>query len=52
MFIRAVWQQKPLVDTRSPIRQIGAKSVRNVGILGISPPDFPNMTRALFDRSP
>jgi len=49
MFIRAVWRQKPLFDLRAPIREIGAKSIRNVGILGISPPDFTKMTRGLFD---
>jgi hypothetical protein len=51
MFIRAVWQQKRLIDPRSPTREIGAKSGRNIGILGISPPDFPRMTRGLFDRA-
>jgi hypothetical protein len=50
MFIRAVWQQKRLIDLRPPIRETGAKSMRNVSILGISAPDFPNMTRGLFDR--
>jgi hypothetical protein len=50
MFIRAVWRQKDLVDLRRAIREIGAKSGRNIGILGISPADFSNMTRGLFDR--
>jgi hypothetical protein len=50
MFVRAVWRQQKLVDLRPTPREIGAKSRRNISILGISPPDFPNMTRGLFDR--
>ena len=50
MFVRAVWRVQRLVDLRPTSSEIGAFARRNVGILGISPPDFPKMTRALFDR--
>ena len=50
MFVRAVWRQKGLIDVRCSTREIGAKSRRNIGILGILSPDFPKMTRGLFDR--
>jgi hypothetical protein len=50
MFVRAVWRQQPLVDPRPIQREIGAPPKRNVDILGVSAPDFPRMTRGLFDR--
>ena len=52
MFVRAVWQQRRLVDPRPTLREIGAPPKRNVDILGVSTPDFPRMTRGLFDRQP
>jgi hypothetical protein len=50
MFVRAVWRHRRLVDVRPNPREIGAPPRRNVDILGVSRPDFANMTRGLFDR--
>jgi len=50
MFVRAVWRQQRLIDPRPTRREIGAPPRRNVDSLGISAPDFPKMTRSLFDR--
>ena len=50
MFVRAVWRQQRLVDIKQTLREIGAPPKRNADILGVSPSDFPKMTRSLFDR--
>ncbi len=52
VFVRAVWRQQRLVDVRPNLREIGAPPKRNTDILGVSSPDFPRMTRGLFDRHP
>jgi hypothetical protein len=52
VFVRAVWRQQRLVDVRPNLREMGAPPKRNVDILGVSSPDFPKMTRGLFDRQP
>ena len=50
MFVRAVWRSKPAAESRRPLRETGVPSSRNAGIIGVCAPDFPNMTRGLFDR--
>jgi hypothetical protein len=50
MFVRAVWRQQRLIDVGRKGPEIGRVSKRFAGVLGIAPPDFPKMTRALFDR--
>jgi hypothetical protein len=52
MFVRAVWRQQRLVDVRPTLREMGAPPKRNTDIFGHSRPDFPQMTRGLFDRQP
>jgi len=52
VFVRAVWRQQRLVDIKQTLREIGAPPKRNTDILGVSPSDFPKMTRSLFDRLP
>ncbi len=50
MFVRAVWRVKRLVDIRQTLREMDVPSTREADFLGISGPDFKNMTRSLFDR--
>jgi hypothetical protein len=50
MFVRAVWRQQRLVDIKQTLREIGAPPRRNADILGLSRPDFAQMTHGLFDR--
>jgi hypothetical protein len=50
MFVRAVWRSKRAAESRRPLREMGVPSSRNAGIIGVCAPDFPNMTRGLFDR--
>jgi hypothetical protein len=50
MFVRAVWRLQRLVAIKQTLREMDVPSTRNAGILGISGPDFSNMTRSLFDR--
>jgi hypothetical protein len=52
VFVRAIWRQQRLVDIKQTLREIGAPPKRNSDILGVSPSDFPKMTRSLFDRLP
>jgi hypothetical protein len=49
MFVRAVWRDKRLVAVRRKPREIDIPTIRNGGILGLSGPDFAQMTRGLFD---
>ena len=41
-----------LVAIKQSLREAGAPPKRNADILGVSRPDFPKMTAALFDRHP
>ncbi len=50
MFVRAVWRSKRLVDIKQALREMDVPSTRDANLLGISAPDFPKMTRGLFDR--
>jgi len=50
MFVRAVWRSRRLVDTRQTLREMDVPSTKNSALLGVSGPDFPKMTRGLFDR--
>ena len=50
MFIRAVWRLKRLVDIKQTLREMDVPCTRDADILGISGPDFSQMTRSLFDR--
>jgi hypothetical protein len=50
MFVRAVWRSKRAPQSSRPLREVGLPSSRNAGIIGVCAPDFPNMTRGLFDR--
>ena len=52
MFIRAVWRIRRLVDIKQTLREMEVPSTRNADLLGVSGPDFPKMTRGLFDRQP
>jgi hypothetical protein len=48
MFIRAVWRLRRLVDLKQTLRELEVPTTREE--LGLSGPDFQNMTRGLFDR--
>jgi len=48
MFVRAVWRLKRLVDIKQTLREMDVPTTRDA--LGLSGPDFPKMTRGLFDR--
>ncbi len=52
MFVRAVWRIKRLVDIKQTLREMEVPSTRNADLLGVCGPDFPKMTRGLFDRQP
>lgn len=48
MFVRAVWRLRRLVDVKQTLREMDVPTTRNG--LGLSGPDFEQMTRGLFDR--
>jgi hypothetical protein len=48
MFIRAVWRLKRLIDIKQSLREMEIPASRDA--FGLSRPDFPNMTKGLFDR--
>ncbi len=48
MFVRAVWRNRRLIDPRQTQRETDVPTTRDA--LGISGPDFRNMTLGLFDR--
>ena len=48
MFVRAVWRNRRLVDIKKTTRESEPPTTRDA--LGLSEPDFRNMTRGLFDR--
>jgi hypothetical protein len=50
MFVRAVWRFQRLVDIKQTSREMDIRNVRDSNVLGICRPDFPKMTRGLFDR--
>jgi len=50
MFVRAVWRAKRLMNVRQALREMQVPSNRENDALGISGPDFTNMTRGLFDK--
>jgi hypothetical protein len=50
MFVRAVWRSQRLVDIKQTLREMDIRTTRDSNILGTCRPDFPKMTRGLFDR--
>ena len=48
MFVRAVWRLRRLVDIKQTLREMDVPTTREA--LGLSGPDFQQMTRGLFDR--
>ena len=50
MFVRAVWRIRRLIDIKQTLREMDVPSTRDVGLLGLSGPDFAKMTQSLFDR--
>ena len=50
MFVRAVWRIRRLVDLRQALREMDVPTTRDADTLGLSGPEFSNMTRGLFDR--
>lgn len=50
MFVRAVWRIQRLVDIKQTLREMEIRATRDSNILGTCGPDFPKMTRGLFDR--
>jgi len=52
MFVRAVWRGRRLVDMGKTLRERDVPTTRDADMLGISGPDFSQMTRGLFDRKP
>lgn len=50
MFVRAVWRNKRLVDSKQTLRETEVPTVRDAVLFGIVAKDFPKMTRGLFDR--
>ena len=50
MFVRAVWRSRRLVDPKRTVRELDGPSTHNGQIIGAIVPDFPKMTRGLFDR--
>ncbi|RYE07823.1 MAG: hypothetical protein EOP22_16280 [Hyphomicrobiales bacterium] len=49
MFVRAVWRLRRLVDIKQVLREMDVPSSLNADILGVSGPDFANMTRGLIE---
>jgi hypothetical protein len=49
MFVRAVWRLKRLIDIKQTLREMEVPTTRSA--LGLSGPEFQNMTRGLFDEN-
>jgi len=50
MFVRAVWRIRRPVDIKQALRKLDVPSLRDSNVLGLSGPDFVEMTRGLFKR--
>jgi len=50
MFVRAVWRDKRLIDSKHSRREVELPTARDAVLFGMVSKDFPKMTRGLFDR--